>query len=293
MNTVLLRSFVEVARLESYTRAAAALGLSQPAVYQHVSALQGSLNVALVEMRGKRVVLTAEGKAILPHALRVIAAEAELVDTLPTKVGSLRGGVIDLLSGFTLGQSVLPGAVARLKAHHPEVQVRCRTMRSTREMDEALLSHSYDAAVHSGRHIAPGLVRIELMADEVLLVTRPEASAQRLGPSGKPRHEGFVAYGSPSELKSSIESWVGQQEFQVPINVEFDTQQAILGAVLAGYGTGALNRSLCRRYIEDGSLVSARFDPPVTKTYSLVHRANASLGPALRKLIELIRDSDT
>jgi DNA-binding transcriptional LysR family regulator len=292
VNTVLLRSFVEVARLESYTRAAAALGLSQPAVYQHVLGLQGSLDVALVEMRGKRVVLTAAGKSLLPRVLRILEAEAELFDSVPARDGALRSTVIDLLSGFTIGQSLLPAAVARLKLAHPGVQIRCRTMRYSRELDDALLNYGYDAAIHSGRHIPPGLKRTDLIRDEVVLVRRADSAGEgRLNVSATLLDEGLVGYGAPSELKSSIENWIGQQPSPVRINVEFDTQHAILCAVLAGFGAGAINYSLCRRYVEDGSLIAVRLEPAVVKHYGLVYRAKATLGPTLLQLIDIMRST--
>ncbi|HXU65990.1 MAG TPA: LysR family transcriptional regulator, partial [Casimicrobiaceae bacterium] len=73
-----LRSFAAVAELGHLTRAAERLHVSQPAVSAQIKALEDELSVLLFERGATGMALTAAGRALLPEALRVIAATQSL-----------------------------------------------------------------------------------------------------------------------------------------------------------------------------------------------------------------------
>lgn len=94
MNTHVLRSFIEVASQGSVSRAAVALGYSQPAVSQHLQLVERHVGGRVIERVGGGVALTDLGRRVLPVARIAIFAADEL-----TAIGlSLRGSrtVIEL-----------------------------------------------------------------------------------------------------------------------------------------------------------------------------------------------------
>src|SRR6185437_7588442 len=88
-----LRSFAAVAELGHLTRAAERLHVSQPAVSAQIKALEDELSIVLFERGATGMTLTAAGRALLPEALRVIAATQSLRSHAIALHGQLAGRV--------------------------------------------------------------------------------------------------------------------------------------------------------------------------------------------------------
>ncbi|WP_425105301.1 LysR family transcriptional regulator [Ancylobacter sp.] len=110
----LVRAFVHVAELSSFTRAAEALGGTQAGVSLKLRKLEDRLGRTLLERTPRLVRLTADGSAFLERARRLLAAdrEARLWDAAPPR--RLRLGISDHVTGDTL-----PGLLRRLAAASP------------------------------------------------------------------------------------------------------------------------------------------------------------------------------
>ena len=115
-------TFAAVAREGSFSRAAVALSLSQPAVSQQISALETEVGTRLLDRRPDGLVLTEAGRALLDHAA-VIAERLELVDVQMRELvhGALPplriGAVPSALAGF------VPGAVNVLRRQRADVVI--------------------------------------------------------------------------------------------------------------------------------------------------------------------------
>ena len=115
----LLRAFVTAAREGSLSRAAVALGLTQPAVSQQVRRLEQAMGVALLQRTTRGITLTTAGEAALRYAERVLALVDELTEhtRAPVAAGQHRlgllediavGGLTEVLADFA---AVHPGAL--------------------------------------------------------------------------------------------------------------------------------------------------------------------------------------
>src|SRR5437764_412763 len=92
MDLYQLRTFLEAAREQNFTRAAEALHVSPPAVSQSVSLLERSIGRALFVRSGRRVTLTADGEALKAHAQRVF----DEVETAERAMSGGRAGPAEL-----------------------------------------------------------------------------------------------------------------------------------------------------------------------------------------------------
>lgn len=122
LDTRRLRVLVEVARHGSMGAAARALDYTQPAVSHHVARLEEEAGVPLVVRLGRGVRLTEAGERLLVHAEAVTArlrlASEELADLAGLRAGRVR------LAAFPSGAAtLLPAAIADLRARHPDVAV--------------------------------------------------------------------------------------------------------------------------------------------------------------------------
>ena len=91
MNHSQLKAFHAVARENSFTRAAAALRVSQPTLSGHVKALEEGYDVSLFQRGGRRVELTEFGKSLFTITQGYFASEVEALQLLSTAKGLMRG----------------------------------------------------------------------------------------------------------------------------------------------------------------------------------------------------------
>jgi DNA-binding transcriptional LysR family regulator len=116
----LLRAFVTIAETESFTRAAARLGLTQPAVSLQMRRLEAQLDRRLFDRSQAGVHLTVQGGDLLPQARRLLALNDEVVAGLgETEVdGDVRFGAPE-----DIASTHLPTIIARFAERHPRVRL--------------------------------------------------------------------------------------------------------------------------------------------------------------------------
>lgn len=125
--TDLLRSFVTVVDLGGFTRAARALGRTQPAISLQIKRLEELLGAKLIKTTGRQFALTDAGVALGPYARQMLRLNDDIVayfsDAAPS--GTIRVGVpTDFSHNFLLE------AIANFAADYPDVKIEIESMQS-------------------------------------------------------------------------------------------------------------------------------------------------------------------
>jgi DNA-binding transcriptional LysR family regulator len=118
-----LRVLVAVVDAGGFSRAAAALGLSQSSVSQAVAALEADVGEALFARAGRAAQLTVAGRALLGHARQVLAGLARARDEL-LGLRDVAFGTLSLGTSDTLATHLLPPVFSAFRAAHPGVELR-------------------------------------------------------------------------------------------------------------------------------------------------------------------------
>jgi DNA-binding transcriptional LysR family regulator len=140
-----LRAFAAVAEHRGFTSAAAALGVSQPAISRAIRELERECGFALVERSPRGVQLTRDGAEFLSDARAVVAA-ARAADETAAKLRGLEGGHLHVGASTTIATYVLPDYVGRFLEMHPRVDVRLDSAH-TRGVMQMLLDYTIDVAL--------------------------------------------------------------------------------------------------------------------------------------------------
>lgn len=114
--------FREVARAGSISAAARSLGWTQPAVSQHLSALERQAGCALLLRSPRGVELTEPGRVLLARA-DAIAGQLHMADEELATLTDLRAGRVRLAAYPSGAATLVPRAVAALRRQHPDVEV--------------------------------------------------------------------------------------------------------------------------------------------------------------------------
>jgi DNA-binding transcriptional LysR family regulator len=129
MDLAALHAFVEVARTGSFSLAADALHLTQPAVSRRVAGLESELGARLFDRIGRQVTLTEAGTALLPRA-RALLHDAEDLRRLVSNLSGRVEGPLVMATSHHIGLRRLPPVLRSFTRQHPHVALEIRFMDS-------------------------------------------------------------------------------------------------------------------------------------------------------------------
>ena len=164
-----LKVFKTVADRLSFTKAAAELLISQPAVTKQINELERLLGKPLFLRHGNRISLTDDGVRLLEYANRILALYGELRDAFVEEQGAF-SGEIRLGASTTLSQYVLPGLLAKFRKLYPEVRVTLFNG-NTEQIERQIADGKLDFGMIEGTASNPALHYELFMDDELVLVT--------------------------------------------------------------------------------------------------------------------------
>ncbi|MFE8697564.1 LysR family transcriptional regulator [Cytobacillus sp. FJAT-53684] len=144
MNLHALRIFIKVAELNSVTKAADALSISQPAVTVQIRNLENETGLKLIETQGRGIKLTKEGTFLVGHAESLFDMEKDIEN----KLQQLKNGEIQALriaSTYLPANFLLPVWLAKFKMNYPSVNVNLYSGNSNQVL-ENLLHYKSDIA---------------------------------------------------------------------------------------------------------------------------------------------------
>lgn len=263
----------------SFTRAAASIPVSQPALSQAIAALERELGIALFDRAGRVVRLTDAGEAFLGPA-RAMLREAGNARTAVADVAAVVTGRLELVSLPTLVAEPLVGLVGAFRQQHPGVTIRITEPDDTASVLDTVRRGASELGLGDGPlEDDAGIVVDHLLDQELLAVlppgtTRPRRRLDVAAVAAMP----LVATPLGTSTRRLIDDAVRAAGAEPTIAVETDHREAIVPLVLAGAGVALLPEPLARRAAEDGA-TTARLDPPVRRPVVLLRRPGP-LAPA-------------
>ena len=162
-----LQVFHAVAKYLSFTKAADALFMTQPAVIFQVLQLEEQYGTRLFERRHGGILLTPAGELMLSYAERILALSAEMDTRLAEITGEMRG-ILLLGAASGIADTMLPPVLAEFNARYPQVRPRLIVANS-----ETIADLSLDVGLVEAQLAPPGLASEACRADELVAVCAP------------------------------------------------------------------------------------------------------------------------
>ena len=233
---ICMRSFVRVADLHSFTRAADALGVSRAVVSAHVAELERHLRCQLFQRTTRRVGLTADGADYLSRCQRILAdlaaADEALQRTRISPAGRLR---VDVPVMF--GRALLIPALPKFTARYPELELEVQL--NDRLVD--VIAEELDVVVRVGTVREPHLIARRVVTTRLLTFASPEYLREHGAPAdpeelGRHRLIGTLTPGKRRAFKWQFQRGVIRRSLAPKYNVAFNSVEALLMAAVRGAG---------------------------------------------------------
>ncbi|MEU6069521.1 MULTISPECIES: LysR family transcriptional regulator [Streptomyces] len=294
MDLALLRTFVTVHRAGSFTRAAALLGLSQPAVTSQIRTLERQLGRPLFLRQARGVTPTTIGDELAHKAAPHLDALVEITETGLDDESSLRTLHLAGPPEFT-AERALP-VLTELTGEDGQSFALRASFGNAEETLEGLAAGHHDLAISTARPRGALLTATALCDEEHVLIAAPRWAAQ-IG-SGVLRRKGAPALGNLPvvEVHESLpfvsRYWASVFDSRPAASgtVIVPDLRAVLACAIAGAGLAVLPRYLCAPALDLGEVV-ALHDPavPPLRTYFLVVRTGTLAMPHVARAYEWLQ----
>lgn len=264
--------FEAVARHLHFTRAAEALGTTQPAVSMQIRQLEDNLGVALFEQIGKRVHLTEAGRELYRYC-REIGRQLGEAEIALERLKGIQGGQLRLAIAST-AKYFMPWLLAAFVRRHPGVVVDLNV--AARETLLAQLEdNERDMIVMASPPQDPMLVAEPFLTDPLVAIAAPDhaLAGARAVPLARLAKEPFLLREPGSETRHAIEQLFTRRNITLSAVMVVNSNEAIKQSVQAGLGLAivpeqsiALERDAGRLAVLDVATL------PLECTWHLVHR---------------------
>lgn len=287
-----IRCFCAALEFGSFTAAAEALRVSQPAVAEQIRKLELLLGTDLFVRAGRGVVATEAGRAFAEHAARSLRAVEDATDSVgeltTLRSGTVAIGVFGEPSAWRLDEL----ATAFLR-RHPDVSLRFVGPNSW-----AVAERVRQGELEAGIVLLPiddtKLEARPIVRDEILYVSaRPERTRQPATMEQLAR-TALVFYDAESADRDPIRRQLTERAQALGVRlqpkVEVELKDIALNLVAAGIGDTYLPSAFTHQAYYPEGLGTASFSPPLYDTFAIITRPGARLSAGVR---ELLRDLET
>lgn len=282
LNLDQLQTFMQVARLGSFTATARHLHLTQPAVSFQIRELERRFGVPLLERVGKHSRPSAAGRELLKHAARINLAVDELHAALAVHKGELTG-MVTIGSGATACIYLLPKYLGRLRERFPHLEMTVITD-NTHDIVSGIEEGLIDLALVT-LPVRSKAVRCKPLIDDEMVAIFPETQ--------QPHEQAMTAealaeypilqYEAGGNTRRIIDDWFLAAGVMPKPVIELGSIEAIKELVAAGLGCAVVPRMAVRQ----GERYAARgLSPVLHRELALVTRSSGVVRPALEKVFE-------
>ncbi len=282
-----LETFLEVARLSSFSRAAERRFRTQPAISSQIRSIEEEVGAKLLDRSGGRVTLTAAGKIFQSYAQDVLEARrsmlANIADTHRVPRGEI---VVSANEGTCL--HILPDVFAQFKREYPAVAVNVKRSERGRILD-AILDNSCDFGVVSMPVKDKRFTVVPIHRDELVVITAP---GHHLAGHKRATLADVCEYPlllpKIGRTRDALNALFEERKLQPTISMELDSSELLKRFVAANVGVGFIPRSHVAEDLDAKALaVLTISDATIQRDLALVYRKEKHLSRAALAFIDI------
>ena len=259
MDIAAIKTFLAVAHERSFSRAAAKVHRTQPAVSQAVRRLEADLGEQLFDRSQKSGTLTDAGKVLQNYGQRLVRL-AEETESAMRELRDLRRGRVLIGANEAAVHTLLP-LIGRFRQRVPEIAIDVRRV-PARQIAVEVQQGSLDFGALTFHPVEEGLLEVAVGSDELVLLVPPShaLAGRRQVTMEEVAGEPLVAHNDPSPARERVLRLFDQRHITLNMVIALPSLDGIKRAVELSLGVALLPRRCAITEIANGRLVAV----PVT-----------------------------
>jgi LysR family transcriptional regulator, transcriptional activator of the cysJI operon len=280
--------FVTVVEKKSFTRAADALHMTQPAVSQYIQMLERNVGTKLLDRSNKYVQLNKAGEIVYHHANEIIGLYTQmqnLVDDAMNKAS----GKLAIGASYTFGEYVLPHVVAYLQEQHPLIKPKI-TIANTTRISEWVASRQLDVGIVDGE-VPHSQLPMEAFADDLMYIVASKNYSCANRNISDLENDTWIVREEASGTRKATEKMFAKLNFHPKNIMEFGSTQIIKESVQAGLGITLLSHCTIQKELSLGTLkIIDVLGTPFQRNFSLITPPTRFKTKATEVFIDILRE---
>ncbi len=284
-----LEYFIEVARQRSFSKAAAALHVSQPSISKTIKDLEAQLGSTLFYRNTKFVELTDAGEAILEQAQQIVSSFLNINARLDG-ITKLQTGKIHIGLPPITGVSDFAQSLGQFKSEYPNVQINLYEYGS-KKIELGIQDGTLDMGIIYVPCEEELYDKVVFVRDQLNIVMHPEhpLAGRSVIAYQELKDEQFVLYSNDYILHDKIIERCKEAGFTPNIIFETSQQELMTQIVAARLGVALLPGKVCRQLNPDAFTTVPMADPQVYLQLAMAWKKGRYLSHAARELIAFIK----
>ncbi len=288
MDLFQLETFLAVAEERSFSRAAARLHRTQPAVSQTIAKLEGELGEILLERSSRDGTLTDAGEVLREYAQKLLNLRSEASEAL-SELRELHRGRLNLAANEYTSLFLLP-ILDEYRRLNPHIKVAVQRSLASRIADE-VLNHSVEIGVLSFKPDDTQVQSVVVYRDELALVVNPKHSMAGAGVISIRQlgTQNFIAHNVASPQRQKVIQTFRRHKTPLQMGVELPSLDAIKRFVEMGNGVALVPALVVQNELASGALIRVRVkELQIERKLRLVYRRQAGLSHAAQAFLKLV-----
>ena len=282
-----LETFLEVARLSSFSRAAEKRFRTQPAISSQIRALEEDVGAKLLDRSGGKVSLTAPGKIFLRYVEDAIEARRNMMTALAEADRVPRG---EIIVGANEGTClhILPEVFAEFKRSYPDVAVNIRRSDYAKILD-SVTDNSVDFGVVSLPVKDTRLTIVPIHRDELVVIVPPHHPIADLKSVTIEDASNYpLVLPKSGHTRDALQALFYERKLKPQVAMELDSSELLKRFVAADVGIGLIARSNVEEDVKANVLTALRLaDAHIRRDLALVFRKDKALSRAAKAFIDI------
>lgn len=282
-----IQTFLEVARLSSFSRAAEKRFRTQPAISSQIRSLEEEVGAKLLDRSGGKVSITAAGKLFQRFAEETIEARKALLTAIADTERVPRG---EIVVGANEGTClhILPEVFAEFKKKYPDVAVNI-SRSDYAGILESIMDNSVDFGVVSLPVSDTRLTVVPIHRDELAIIAPPQHALAKLKSATIAAVAKFpLVVPKSGHTRDALDSLFYERRLKPRFTMELDSSELLKRFVAADAGVGFIARSNVKEDVRAGALVAISIaDAQIRRDLALVFRKDKALSRAALAFIDI------
>jgi len=288
-----LEAFVNVYELQSFSKAAQRMYISQPSISAYIAALEKQLGSQLIHRAGKEFLPTQAGHVLYEHAKEMLSLR-EKVSLSLKNISAGSAGCVNILASSVPAQYILPRLLSKFHKNYPEITFSVNQTGTAKAID-GLAKHKGEIAF-VGAIIEDEKLEYEHLITEKLVLIAPHQSSflnlKQVDVAQILRQEYFVTRCAGSGTRLIYEDFLGKiglKSSELKISASMDDAFSILQAVASGLGLSLVSELAARPFIEQKLVTTIDLCDVPKRDFYIVKKKGYPITPATQVFLDFIQ----
>lgn len=291
-----IRVFLTVVEKKSFSKAAKALFLTQPAVSFQIQMLEEYYGTRLFDRVSRNIILTEAGHLLLKYAEEMSRLQAELEKEMQDLTSSIKGK-LKIGASTTIGEYIAPYILGAFKKMYPEVELSMEVSNSE-DIEAAIHDTALDIGLAEGPPIGKDLESLPFLQDQLVLITskdHPWSNLESISVFELDKYP-FISREKGSGTRMEMEQHLKKAGFSannLNVIMELGSNSAIKAAVESGLGVAMISRWAVQDSVRAGVLAQVKLkEDEFERTFRIIYHKKKFRTQASEEFLRFLKSDD-